>query len=119
MRCLRRNMTDFEYIPYTGLDSDLNEDGEHTGEFHPMYGDPVSYRGNISSPSGYTNQTFYGTDVRYSHVLVMDNPNVDIRETGMIRWKGNLYDIRAVRPSLNSISVALRRQTKDNPDGDD
>lgn len=119
MKLLRRNTTEFEYLPYTGLSSDLNEDDEHTGEFHPVYDEAITYRGNISSPSGYVNQTFYGMDVRYTHVLVMDNPNADIQETGLIRWKDDLYEIRAVRPSINGLSVALRRQTKDHPDGDD
>lgn len=119
MKLLLRNTTEFEYLPYTGLETDLNEEDEHTGEFHPVYGDPITYRGNISIPSGYTNQTFYGSDVRYTHVLVMGDHAVDIRETGLIRWKGDLYDIRAVRPSINGMSIALRRQTKDNPDGDD
>ena len=118
MKLLRRNTTEFEYLPYTGLSTDLNADGEHTGEYQPEFGTAVLYRGNISSPSGYTNQTFYGMDIRYTHVLVMDDPNVDIRETGKIRWKGEMYDIRAVRPSINGLSVALRRQTNDNPDGD-
>lgn len=118
MRLLYRNTTEFEYLPYTGLMSDLNEDEEHTGELHPEYGKPIVYRGNISSPSGYTNQTFYGTDIRYTHMLVMADNKVDIRETGLIRWKGDLYDIRAVRPSLNGMSVALRKQTKDYLDGD-
>lgn len=117
MKLLFRNTTEFEYLPYTGLSSDLNENDEHTGEYHPVYGDPVTYRGNISSPSGYTNQTFYGTDIRYTHMLVMGTNNADIRETGVIRWKGELYDIRAVRPSLNGMSVALRKQTVDHSDG--
>ena len=111
MRCLRRNMTDFEYIPSDGLLTDLNDDGEHTGEFHPSYGRPIPYRGNISSPSGHTVQQFYGEEIRYTHTLVMDDPNADIRETGVIRWKGELYDITAVRPSLNVLNVALRKQT--------
>ena len=118
MKLLDRNTTEFEYLPYTGLDTDLNENDEHTGEFHPEYGDPIICKGNISTPSGYTNQTFYGTDVRYTHVLVMAGKVPDIQETGLIRWKGDLYDIRAVRPSLNVLSVALRRQTKDHSSGD-
>ena len=124
MKCLKRNMTDFEYLPWDGTESDLNKDGEHTGEFHHVYGDPVSYKGNISSPSGKMNQTFYGEDIRYTHTLVIDNPNADINEYGKIRWKGCLYDIQAVRPSLNVLSVALRKQTAVNddpyiPDGDE
>ena len=118
MRLLKRNTTEFEYLPYTGTDSDLNEDGEHTGEFHPEYGTPVKYRGNISSPSGNVNQTFYGMDIRYTHVLVMDQPDADIQETGLVLWKNNRYEIRAVMPSINALSVALRRLTKDHAESD-
>lgn len=112
MHTLRRNETEFEYLPPDGLTSDLNDAGEHTGEFYPVSGDPVPYRGNISTPSGYTSNNFFGTDTRYTHVLVMDDPEADISELGMIRWKGNLYEIRAVRPSINTLSVALRRITE-------
>ena len=118
MRLLRRNTTEFEYLPYTGVDTDLNEYGEHTGELEHEYGAAKTYRGNISTPSGNVNQTFYGQDIRYTHTLVMDNPNVDIKEGGQIRWKGSLYDIRAVRPSLNSVSIALRKQTADHAEGE-
>lgn len=110
MRLLRRNLTDFEYLKLIGS-SDLNEFNEHTGEYHPEYDDPVEYRGNISMPNGQVNQMFYGTDTRYTHILLMEDPKTDIEETGLIRWKGELYDIMAVRPSLNSLSVALRKRT--------
>lgn len=113
MRCLERNKTSFEYLPYTGEETDLNAYGEHTGEFHPDYGDPIPYRGNISTPSGRSNQTFYGEDIRYTHTLVMELPKEEISVHGLIRWKGDLYDIQAVRPSINSLTVALRRQTRD------
>ena len=111
MRLLKRNLTEFEYLPATGKETDLNSDGEHTGEFYPEYGDPKVYTGNISAPNGDTNQTFYGEDVRYTHTLVMDRPNVGIKEGGAILWKGDMYDIQAIRPSLNVLNVALRKQT--------
>jgi hypothetical protein len=114
MKCLRRNMTEFEYLPYDGTMTDLNDDGEHTGEFHPAYGDPIPMRGNISMPSGHVNQMFYGQDIRYTHTLVIDNPDTEITESGKIRWKKELYDIQAVRPSINFVSIAMRQQTKDN-----
>ena len=119
MKLLRRNTTEFEYLPYSGVLSDLNSDGEHTGEFHPDYGEAVPYRGNISVPSGKTNQTFYGEDIRSTHTLVMDDPDVEINEHGMIRWKGNMYEITAVRPSINYVSIALRRVTGDAAEGDE
>ena len=109
-------MTDFEFLPFSGLETDLNDDGEHTGEFHREYGEAIPYRGNISSPSGKENQTFYGEDIRYTHTLVMDDPNAEINEYGVIRWKGELYDVVAVRPSINFVSIALRRQTNEHID---
>lgn len=114
MRLLKRNMTGVDYLPYGGMMTDLNEDGEHTGEFRPQPCQPVHYEGNMSTPNGQVNQAFYGTDLRYTHVLLLDNPKADIRETGKIRWKGGLYDILAVRPSLNVMSIALRKQTENN-----
>lgn len=115
MRLLRRNLIPVQYIPYTGRESDLNENQEHTGDFYPVYGDPVPYRGNFSTPSGYTNPTFYGDDIRYTHVLLLDNPKADIDEFGLFRIKGKLYEVRAVRPSLNGLSIALRKTTGEYP----
>lgn len=116
MKTVRRNEKKFEYFAYTGLTSDVNEDGLHTGVPKPVYDDPVEYRGVISAPSGQTAQAFDGLDIRYTHVLIMDNPNVGIKEDGIIRYKGELYFIKAALPSLNVMNIALKRRTKD--DGD-
>ena len=119
MHNLRRNETSFEYLPPDGETSDLNENGEHTGEFYQVHSEPIAYSGSISTPSGMISQNFFGTDTRYTHVLVMDDPDADISELGMIRWKGNLYEIRAVRPSINTLSVALRKKTANNAESGD
>lgn len=111
MRLLIRNRTEFEYYGYTGVESDLDEDGLHTGIPKPVYADPVKYKGNISAPSGAAVQAFDGLDIRYTHVLLMDDPNADISETGKILWKNRMYKITAVRPSLNVLSVALLAET--------
>ena len=113
MRLLKRNMTTFEYLPYTGEETDLNEFGEHTGEFQPAYGNAVSYSGNISIPTGVVNQMFYGLELRYTHVLVMDKPDVEIHENGVILWNGEKYDVKSVKRSINSFSAALKQQTND------
>ena len=116
MRNLLRNMTKFEYLPNTGLTSDLNKDGDHTGYPEPVYGDPVPYYGSISAPSGQTNRTFYGLDVKYTHVLIMCNVKANIKEDGFILWKGDKYEIKAVLPSLNVLNIALRKMTVDEVD---
>ena len=112
-----RNKVDFEYLPYIGMGSDVNSDGEHTGDYSDNkieYGDPVPCSGNISVPSGQTKNTFFGTDIQYSHVLIMDPPGEDFNEYGLIRWNDDLYEIKAVCRSLNGFSAALLRQTKNN-----
>lgn len=122
MRLQNRNCTEFEYFPYEGLETDVDENGLHTGVFVPKYSDSVIYRGNISSPSGSAIQAFDGLEIRYSHILLMDDPNVDIQETGKIRHNGKMYTITAVRPSMNVMLVALIADTIDNGDqfhGDD
>ena len=117
MRLLIRNRTEFAYYGYTGLDSDIDEEtGLHTGVPKPVYKDPVTYNGNISAPSGAAVQAFDGLEIRYTHILLMDDPNADISETGYIVWKGKKYDVTAVRPSLNVLSVALRQRTEDHGD---
>lgn len=118
MKLLKRNLRKMEYLPYTGQQTDLNENGEHTGEFYPEYGDPVEFRGNIGVAAGYARQEFYGLDIRYSHFLLPEDPNMDIRETGLVRWNGELYDIVNVHPSLNVLSVALQKQTANHAVGD-
>lgn len=116
MRLLIRNRTEFEYYAYSGLESDEDENGLHTGVWHPVYDDPVTYKGNISAPSGAASQAFDGLEVRYTHILLMDDPNADISETGKIQWKGRMYQITAVRPSMNVLSVALLAETVNHGD---
>lgn len=110
MRVLRRNTTVFSYRKHTGEEETLNG-SLHTGRYEPTYASPVLYRGNISSPSGSAVNQFYGISTPYTHVLVMDKPDADIAEDGLIEWKGKTYDIIAVRPSLNVLSIALKERT--------
>ena len=112
MKMLKRNLTEFEYLAYLGETDVDPETGMHTGEPTAQYGEPEWYEGNISVPSLMTNPTYFGTDIRYTHVLLMDDPEAEIKEYGLIRWEGDMYEIRAVRPSYNVLSIALRKQTK-------
>lgn len=117
MRLLRRNTTVFWYRPFVRSDEKLLN-GRHTGTYEPVYGDPIQYRGNISAPSGSVSENLFGQNIQYTHVLLMDDPDADIREDGLVEWKNGEYEIRAVRPSINVLAVALRKRTKDHTDGD-
>ena len=113
MKLLRRNTVEFQYYKNTGLSSDMDGDGFHTGEFHPVFADPVTYRGTLSTPTGNAIQAFDGLEIRYSHTMVMDDPDADIEETGEIECNGKRYDIKAVRPSLNFLLIALQEKLRE------
>lgn len=112
MRTLRRNTVRFQYKANTGEETEVTRGDMHTGEYDPVYADPVEYRGNISAPSGVAQANLFGINTPYTHVLVMDDPKADIREDGLVVWNGDEYEVRAVRPSLNVLNVALRKRTK-------
>lgn len=119
MQLLRRNLKEMEYIPYEG-ESDIDPNtGLHTGEPVPSYGEPIPFEGNISTPSGYVNPTFYGEDIRYTHTLTMDpTDEFEPDEYGLIQYDGDTYAIRAVRESLNYLTLALQKQTVNHAEGD-
>lgn len=115
MKLLKRNTTPFEYRAFAGEKEELR-DGHHTGNMKPCYADPVLYRGNISAPSGFATDNLFGLNTQYTHVLLMENPDADISENGLIDWKGAVYEVKAVRPSLNVLAVALKKRTVNNAD---
>ena len=112
MRTQRRNTVRFQYKANTGEETEVTRSDMHTGEYEPVYADPVEYRGNISAPSGVAQANLFGLNTPYTHVLVMDDPKAQIKEDGLVVWNGDEYEVKAVRPSLNVLSVALRKRTK-------
>lgn len=119
MKTLKRNQTGFDYLPYTGNEDDLDEYGRHTGIYKPVYGEAIPMKGNISTPSGSAVHAFYGTDTQYTHILIPDDSKVAITENGKVVWRGYEYEVTAVRPSLNCLSVALKMLTPVHEDEQD
>ena len=109
----RRNTTLFTYQPFLGLIDDVDERGYHTGEHVPAYGASSTYRGTISAPSGSVVMAFDGLEEQYTHTIIMDTPNTEFTEDGLIEWKGDKYSIVAIRPSLNFTIIAIRKQRSD------
>lgn len=112
MRLLRINLTEFSYRAYVGKTERLTEAGRHTGTYDNEYAPGVPYEGQITIPSGMTNPRMFGLDANYTHILTMEDPETDIKEQGLIDWNGDEYEITAVRPSINYLSVALKKRTR-------
>lgn len=111
VRCLKRNQRTFLYLPYLQTDAVLDDDERETGEEAPDYAPPVEKKGNISPADQAAYVQIFGTFTDYTHILVMDDPNVEIDENGLIVWKGNTYIVQRVAPSINSVRIALKKVT--------
>lgn len=110
MRMLRRNLSAFDYKPYLGKQEVLS-DGRHTGRYEAQYGDPIGYEGHIDRAAGSAQHEPFGINTNYTHVLLMDDPDAPIDEAGRVVWRGAEYEVTAVRPTLNVLSVALKKLT--------
>lgn len=110
MKLLKRNTTPFLYMAYLGK-TEVLEDGRHTGDYTPSYGDPIQYRGNISPAVGFASDNYFGVGTQYTHILLLDNPKVDITEDGLVVWNDAEYEVKAVRPSINVMAIGLKKRT--------
>ena len=110
MKLLMRDTEEFQYKPFMAA-MENQTDERHTGNYEPGYGYPVTYRGNISPAGGSVDERMFGQNLRYSHVLLMDEPDADIQESGIIEWNHGVYEILAISRSRNFLHVAIRKKT--------
>lgn len=114
MKLLRRNTVEFLYYP---LEDNRNQFADNmdpvvgTRWYKPVYGQPVIYRGNISVANGFAQDSMLGVETPYTHTLLMDNMTADISVLGLVGWNGKLYEVKAVRRSLNVLNIALKEST--------
>ena len=116
MKLVRRNTSLFKYYAFMGQESDVDENGFHTGVPVPLYDNPVVKRGSISAPSGGVTQALDGLEGTYTHTLIMATPKSGIKEDGLIVWRNQQFAVTAVRPSINFTLIALRKKAEDNGD---
>lgn len=68
MRDLRRNQVPFWYSLYIEKEPVL-VDGFETGQYQPIYSDPVEAKARISSATGESEAEMFGADVQYDRVI--------------------------------------------------
>lgn len=114
MRVLNRNCRPFYYAPYLGSAESIDNDGNYTGENPPKYGERVLAYGNISSASGMAVVDVYGYALDYDKTIIMSKKPDSMTEQCVL-WVDDLtsadpdYIVRRVNPSLNYVSIAIKR----------
>lgn len=118
MRSLNRNKQKFYYALYLG-ETEYVVDNEYTGEVTLSYSDPVAFYANISAARGETEMTPFGTELKYSKVIVTNDTTCPINEHSRV-WidadpDSEPYDYTVVKvaKSLNSISYAVKEVATD------
>lgn len=122
MRTLTRNKSRIFYANYHDKTPIRDEYGNLTGEYYLSYDKPVLIMANVSASRGESTTRQFGEDVRYDHIIVLDDPAFPIAETSIL-WIDTLpeiaedgttetphdYIVKQVAPSLNSISIAVSK----------
>ena len=119
MRCLERNKQKIYYALYSEKTEATDSDGHFTGDYDKTYSSPVELMANISPASGNTIYAVFGTDIQYTHVLCIEDPDCPIDEYSIL-WVGikptephNYVVARAAR-SINNVRYAIRRVSESN-----
>lgn len=120
MRCLKRNQRQFWYCLYQDAEELIDEWGNATGEYEPIYGEQQSMNANISPASGYAQTEQFGNLDSYDKVIVTDWMDCPIDENSVLFIDKDPeysidgkplfdYTVRRVAKSLNSISIAVQK----------
>ena len=121
MRCLDRNKTACYYATFKDLEEQLDEYGNYTGIYNPIYNNPVKLSANISPAKGSTSVKQFGIQLDYSKVLVVSG-SCPISEDSVL-WIDTLpeletdgstttpydYVVAAVAKSFHSTAYALKK----------
>ncbi len=115
MRSLERNKQTVYYALFLKNKDVTDQYGNKTGEYEPVYTDPIELKINVSPAKGSVYHRQFGDSVEYDKVLATTNTNLPITESSVF-WIDSLktkgphdYTVTRVGRSLNSVSYAVKR----------
>lgn len=120
MKTLNRNKRKLYYCLYQDAEEIVDEYGNATGQYRPVYEEPVELYANISHATGYAQTEQFGNLDSYDKVIVTDWIECPIDENTVLfvdkepehNTEGELmfdYTVRRVAKSLNSVSIAISK----------
>lgn len=124
MKCMWRNKRLFYYANFVRRDPVVDEAGNLTGDYAPVYGKPLLAYANVSPADGSATTKVFGKSADYDRVIVFGDPKFPVSETTIL-WidnKPNIdtdgstntphdYVVTGVSTSRNSKSIAVSKVT--------
>lgn len=123
MRMLRKNKRVIYYALLVSKTEVIDDYGNHTGAFYPVYSDPVELQINVSAARGNLELDEFGINTQYNKTIVTDDLNCPIDEESIL-WIDRVpdsngesgavkhnYAVVSVAKSLNQITYALKEES--------
>lgn len=113
MRTLRRNKKSIHYAVYNGITEVIDENGFHTGEYEPSYGEITEAKMYVSPATRRATLEMFGINESYDKILITDDLSCPITPTSIL-WldapvtSASDYVVIRVAKALNHITYAVR-----------
>lgn len=114
MRNLKRNLEPVFYRMYEGQEEIIDEFGNSTGDYFPIYGDLKSAMLCVSPNKGTSEVQMFGSFADYDRTMTTADTTCKIDENAVL-WIGGAdttgawnYIVKRVAPWKNSISFAIK-----------
>ena len=123
MKCMEKNKRLFYFAKFVKSEMTVDEYGNETGEYKTTLSKPMECHANVSPASGSVDTQFFGNNVDYDRVIVIESPFPDIDENTVL-WVDRMpilsadgsntgtphdYIVKRRAESLNSLSLAISK----------
>lgn len=109
MRDLRRNQVRITYRLYLGNEEIIDEYGNSTGQYTPLFGEEQLLFLSVSANKGDYSEQMFGDVLDYDRTMLISDPDCPIDENSRVTIDGQTYVVKAVARSLNAAQYAIKR----------
>lgn len=109
MRDLKRNQILVTFRPYIGDDEIIDENGYHTADYSPVFGEEQQLFLSVSANKGDYSEQMFGDVLDYDRTMLISDPDCPIDENTRVTIDEQTYVVKAVARSLNVSQYAIKR----------
>lgn len=109
MRDLKRNQVRITYRLYLGNEEIIDEYGNSTGQYAPLFGEEQPLFLSVSANKGDYSEQMFGDVLDYDRTMLISDPDCPIDENSRVTIDGQTYVVKAVARSLNAAQYAIKR----------
>ncbi len=109
MRDLKRNQILVTFRPYLRNDEIIDENGYHTADYSPVFGEEQQLFLSVSANKGDYSEQMFGDVLDYDRTMLISDPDCQIDENTRVTIDEQTYVVKAVARALNVSQYAIKR----------